>query len=137
MWTYSQINGELLDPTGKILAAGYSGMGLYKNDPTAENVHSEGPIPCGKYTINPPESTVEHGPYVLPLTPDEGNEMFGRAGFLIHGDSLEHPGAASEGCIIMPRAVREAIWQSGNHELQVISGLDNAEDVQDAINGEK
>jgi hypothetical protein len=48
--------------------------------------------------------------------------MFGRDGFLIHGDSVEHPGTASHGCIIMSRAIREAIAQSDDHELNVVAG---------------
>lgn len=41
----------------------------------------------------------------------------GVAGFAMPGDSIEHPGAASEGCIITPRDVREKVWVSGNHHL--------------------
>jgi len=63
--------------------------------------------------------TVTHGPYVLPLTPSLNNQMFGRSGFLIHGDSVVNPGTASEGCIILPRAVRQQIWGAGDHVLQV------------------
>jgi hypothetical protein len=54
------------------------------------------------------------------LTPDLSNAMFGRSEFLCHGDSIEHPGAASEGCIITPRVVRHLLWSSGDHELTVI-----------------
>jgi hypothetical protein len=45
-----------------------------------------------------------------------------RTGFLIHGDSIEHPGTASHGCIIMPRAIREAIAQNDDHDLNVVAG---------------
>lgn len=34
--------------------------------------------------------------------------------------SLEHPGAASEGCVIMPPFVRGKVWESGDHRLQVV-----------------
>jgi Protein of unknown function (DUF2778) len=47
------------------------------------------------------------------LTPDPSNDMCGRSGFLIHGDSVSHPGDASDGCIILSRAEREAIVKSG------------------------
>ena len=62
-----------------------------------------------------------HGPFVLRLTPAPTNEMFGRDGFLIHGDSIEHPGSASHGCIILPRAIREAIAKSDDDTLHVVA----------------
>jgi hypothetical protein len=37
----------------------------------------------------------------------------------MHGDSKEHPGCASQGCIILPRPVREQVWHSGDRELEV------------------
>jgi hypothetical protein len=60
---------------------------------------------------------------VLRLEPEPDTDTFGRAGFLMHGDSGAHPGEASEGCIIMPRNVREAVWTGGDHELEVVSGI--------------
>jgi len=122
-WTYVQESGVMIDPMGKLLAKGYSGLGLAKNDPAAQHVPNMGPIPCGKYTIEAPIDSPSHGPYAMHLVPDPENEMFGRSAFMIHGDSLHAPGSASEGCIIMPRAAREAIWQSGDHRLEVIGQL--------------
>lgn len=86
-----------------------------------QTVHNVGPIPAGNYFIQKPEDTVTHGPYVLPLVPYSSNEMFGRSGFLIHGDSVVNPGTASEGCIILSRDVREKIWASTDHGLTVIA----------------
>ncbi len=123
MWTYIQLTGEMLDPTGKVLAVGYSGCNSCKNNPLMQKAHNEGPIPIGTYTIfGPIPNTPTHGPYVLPLEPSPQNEMHGRAGFLIHGDSKVDPGSASEGCIILGRQAREAIWASGDHQIQVVSG---------------
>ena len=119
MWKYDQSSGNL-DHDGTPVGAGYSGAGIYKNDPVAQNRHNEGPIPRGLYTIESPRDTQSHGPYVLPLTPDAGNDMEGRSGFLMHGDSVAHPGTASQGCIIMPRAIREQVWQSGDRALEVV-----------------
>lgn len=45
--------------------------------------------------------------------------MFGREGFLIHGDSIVHMGQASHGCIILPRSIREQIAASGDDEIEV------------------
>lgn len=123
MWTYEQSTGLLLNGVGTIVGSGYSGAGDGKNNPNMQEMPDVGPIPCGWYIIGQPENTIDHGPYALPLFPDIENQMFGRSGFLMHGDSIPHPGAASEGCIIQERYVREAVWTSGDHRLQVTSGL--------------
>ena|ERR1035437_5329862 len=112
----------MIGADGKRLAYGYSGAGAGKNNPAMQKVYDVGPIPRGKYLIDVPVDTVTHGPYVLRLEPDDRNVMFGRAGFLIHGDSVVNPGSASEGCIIMPRFARERIWESLDHELEVVIG---------------
>jgi len=49
--------------------------------------------------------------------------MFGRSNFLIHGDSVVHPGTASEGCIIAARYIREDIAKSPVKVLAVVSGV--------------
>lgn len=119
MWTYEQLTGRLLH-YGAEVAIGYAGAGDGKNNPDMQGVHNVGPLPVGRYTICAPCDTQTHGPYVLRLTPDAKNDMCGRAGFLIHGDSVQHPGTASQGCIIMPRAVRERVWNSGDRDFEVV-----------------
>jgi len=123
MWIYEQISGRLLDETGELVGVGYSGFRDGKNNPTYEMIHSVGPIPCGLYTIESPRDTNTHGPFVLPLEPDPENEMYGRDGFLIHGDSVRSPGTASLGCIIMSRDVRERLWKTGDRRLKVVAGI--------------
>lgn len=123
MWTYTQLTGWL-SKSGKNLYRGYSGRDKGKNNPQMEDVKDTGPIPTGTYKIGFPMNTTTHGPYVLPLTPDPKNIMFDRAGFLIHGDSIKEPGTASHGCIILPRGARELIYQSGDHEIEVVSGIE-------------
>src|ERR1700722_490640 len=122
VWTYVQKTGELLRD-GLHFAFGYSGFDAGKNNPELERVEEVGPIPAGKYSIGTPYDTLTHGPFVLPLTPDPANEMFGRSAFLMHGDSVVDPGTASRGCIIMSRAVRKQVAASGDAELRVISGV--------------
>ncbi|MGB8065194.1 MAG: tlde1 domain-containing protein [Candidatus Sulfotelmatobacter sp.] len=118
-WTYAQKSGEL-QQDGKPVATGYSGAGAGKNNPAMQNVPNIGPIPEGDWTIaGPPADTPDHGPYVLKVNPAAGTETFGRSGFLMHGDATEHPGCASHGCVILPRAVREQVWTSGDRELEV------------------
>jgi len=121
MWTYQQRSGEL-ERDGAAVGAGYSGFEAGRNNPAMQNQENVGPIPQGRYAIGAPQcvdSPGPHGPFVLPLTPDPANEMFGRSGFLIHGDSIVHPGLASRGCIIMGRLIREEIAASGDAELTV------------------
>jgi Protein of unknown function (DUF2778) len=102
------------------LAFGYSGAAEYKNDPQAWQLKDRGPIPCGNYTIEYPRDTPDHGPYALPIVPNPANSMAGRSGFLIHGDNINLPGTASEGCIILPRWCRERVWESNDQYLEVV-----------------
>jgi Protein of unknown function (DUF2778) len=122
MWTYQQTNGEL-SRDGVHAGTCYSGFEAGKNNPAMQNVVNTGPIPRGRYSIGAPEcvdSPGPHGPFILRLTPHPGNEMFGRAGFLIHGDSIVHPGMASRGCIIAGLPIRKAIASSDDRELSVV-----------------
>jgi hypothetical protein len=121
MWVFEIVSGRLYDDKGEHVGTGYSGKGDSKNNPAAQSLHNEGPIPVGLYTVGIPVNTIMHGPYVLPLTPDTHNLMWGRFGFLMHGDSLVVPGSASEGCVIMSRDVREKVWKSMDRTLEVIA----------------
>jgi hypothetical protein len=123
MWTYQQSTGKVLDPNGIVVGYAYSGKGQYKNDPEAQSLHDQGPIPEGYYSIGSPRDTVTHGPFVLPLLPHQDNQMFGRNNFLIHGDSVVQPGTASEGCIVAARYIREDIAKSPVKLLAVVSGV--------------
>lgn len=120
-WTYVQATGDLsLD--GHHVARGYSGHGVCRNQPSAQEMPDMGPIPCGEWAIaGPPTDTAEHGPFVLRIEAAPETEAFGRAGFLMHGDSIRSPGSASRGCIIMPREVRETVWASGDRKLIVVA----------------
>lgn len=122
MFTYKISTGELTASNG-VVSKGYSGAaGIGKNNPAEESVPDVGPIPEGEYTIQgPPFDTPTHGPFVLRLVPKPSNTMYGRSGFLMHGDSLLKPGTASEGCIIMSFTIRQAVWASGDTDLLVIA----------------
>lgn len=118
-WVYEQVTGRLLQ-NGQRIAIGYAGIGDGKNNPDMQDVQGVGPLPKGVYEIGSPRDTPTHGPYVLPLTPDDANEMHGRSSFLIHGDSIRNPGFASHGCIVVGLTVREKVWLSGDRKLEVI-----------------
>jgi hypothetical protein len=121
VWTYQQSTGEI-SRDGSAAGRGYSGFGAGKNNAALQYESNIGPVPRGKYKIGAPEDLEggPHGPFVLPLTPDPANEMFGRSGFLIHSDSISHPGMASRGCIILAGAIREQIVASGDGDLEVV-----------------
>lgn len=116
-----QISTGELTRDGVPLGAGYSGQPECKNDPTQCDQHDRGPIPPGRYTIGEPHDSPTHGPFAMKLTPDPSNEMYGRSAFMIHGDSASHPGAASNGCIIAPRAVRETVHRLNDRDLEVVA----------------
>jgi hypothetical protein len=125
MWTYEQSTGKMYDPSGALTGEGYSGAPEGKNNSLMQAVHNIGPIPVGTYTMLEPVNSHVHGPYAIPLDPNPLNEMFGRDGFMCHGDSKIEPGTASEGCIIMPHPVRVAMWESKDHQLEVIEVKSN------------
>jgi len=118
-WIYHQCTGRL-SLGDQTIASGYSGHGEAKNKPEAEQQVGEGPIPRGAWRIGAPYDSKNVGPYALPLEP-VGHDAHGRSAFRIHGDSKSAPGTASHGCIILPRAIRERIWKSGDHDLQVLA----------------
>ena len=117
-WEYSQSTGHLTRSGATYYKKGYSGSGMGKNNSAMQDKRAVGPIPRGKYKIGKPRDTKNHGPHVMDLTPD-GHNALGRTEFLIHGDSVSHPGTASQGCIILPRVIREKISGSGDHTLIV------------------
>lgn len=120
MIVYYQHSGQLFTQDGRLIGSGYSGKGQGKNNPALEATPFIGPIPRGRYTIGGHIDSPSHGPFTLPLTPVPSNNMFGRDHFLVHGDSPSHPGEASEGCIILPRAVREWIEFNRHTILEVV-----------------
>ncbi len=116
-FVYHQATGKLtLD--GKDVGTGYSGKGEEgKNKPDKEKDKNVGPIPRGLYKIGKAKmwKGMEN---VFDLTPD-GHDAHGRTGFLIHGDSKQNPGNASEGCIILSPVIRKKIAESGVTRLRV------------------
>ena len=113
-YLYEQKTGKLF----KLVTVGYSGhddgdgireSGEGKNDPAEEYVANVGPLPHGWWTFGPAFTHPSKGPVVHQLIPDPATDTHGRDHFLNHGDSIPHPGSASEGCLITPRPVREMV----------------------------
>lgn len=82
------------------LFQGYSGDGEHRDNPASQCLMDRGPIPVGWYDMSLIED-YNGMPNVVRLTPDPSNNMCGRSGFLIHGDSKTNPGNASKGCIVL------------------------------------
>lgn len=122
-WMFEQATGDVFDETNSPIAVGYAGRDKGKNNPDMQDVKGIGPLPRGWYTAQEPEDDPVVGKYAMRLIPDVTNEMFGRNSFFIHGDSSEHPGLASHGCVVLPRSVRQKFWnEAPGHRLQVTHG---------------
>lgn len=119
MWTFEQKTGSF-SHDGEFVAKGYAGHGVGVDNPDLENEVGVGPVPRGVYTIGPAFTHPQCGPVSMRLEPDAANEMFGRSGFLIHGDSIAHPGTASDGCIVLAHDVRANVSESPDRQLQVV-----------------
>lgn len=134
MWTYEQSTGRLYNPDGSHASTGYAGGNEGhnpegKNNPAMQCVHKIGPLPRGIYTFGQPILQSHLGPFAIPLIPDPKNEMCGRRGFYMHGDTTPS-GNASEGCIIMARAQRNACNSSADHKLQVVADITQTTDAR-------
>lgn len=119
MFIYSQHSGHLWSPEGEIVATGYSGYGNAKNNPEMEASKNLGPIPRGVYKFGEVYNSLRVGAFSIPLKPFK-HDAHGRTAFVMHGDSRRNPGNASRGCIILPRAVREFVYENKQHLLVVI-----------------
>lgn len=110
-----------------IIDVGYSGKGVGLNDPSLEDRIGEGPVPRGVWLLGPViRQHPKFGAFCIPLTyhaTPEGKPTkvapHGRSGFLIHGDNYLGDNSASRGCIVLNRATREFIANSGIRRLTV------------------
>lgn len=120
MWTFNSSNGVLSHDGEIVTCDGWSGHDIGKNNPAFQAQHDLGPIPRGTWEIGQAVDTQTKGPVVMPLTPADDTNTFGRGGFLIHGASILDPAESSHGCIILPRTVRMAIAASDDKTLEVV-----------------
>jgi hypothetical protein len=126
LWIFESGTGRWLHdgPDGlEFKATGYSGISKYKNDPLSQHLAGLGPIPLGQYLIGEAFHSDHSGPLTMHLLPQPRTNTFERTAFELHGDSKDHPGAASHGCIILPREQRLEVADSHDRLLSVVSGL--------------
>jgi len=114
MWfLYEQETGRFYDcfhpKRHELMATGYSGKGIGRNNPDFQSIPRVGPIPRGVWTILPAKNHPRLGRVSLPLEAVGTHPIFERSGFYIHGDNAASDGSASEGCIILPHHVRAEI----------------------------
>ncbi|MDT3563578.1 DUF2778 domain-containing protein [Cronobacter malonaticus] len=118
-WVYKvSVNKFYLNGTYQFDAE-YSGRPGYWNDSANECISNRGPLPRGTYTIGPAFNHPRTRAYTMRLTPYIENQMCGRDGFMIHGNSGAHPTQASDGCIILNLQGRMAINDSSDKILVV------------------
>ena len=118
-WQYQQSTGTLTQD-GEFQGTGYSGTGIGRNSPTMQDTADVGPIPVGGYKIEPAVDKIGTlGPCVMALMPLAEDMTYGRSGFYIHGDNVNHD--ASHGCIILGPAIRRLIASSADRNLVVVS----------------
>lgn len=118
-WVWDQSAGTLWH-AGTLVSRGYAGNGRGKNNPALQDVRSVGPIPRGLWRMTGVKDSSNTGPFTIVLEPEPGTDTRGRSAFRVHGDSVRNPGTASRGCIILPRAVRERMWRSGDRLIEVV-----------------
>jgi hypothetical protein len=108
-----------LSRDGVVIGAGYAGAGRGKNNPSMQAAKAVGPIPRGRWRMVTVRDSPNTGPYTIVLEPCSGTDTCGRGDFRIHGDSIRNPGTASHGCIVIQRAIRQAIYAPGR-EIEVV-----------------
>jgi len=124
-WKYDQSAGKMYHD-GVFVADGYSGHGAGVNNPARQNEQKVGPIPRGMWKMIDMRDSPNTGPksiilHAVDATPgDDRHDPTGRGAFRIHGDNSQGNRSASEGCIILPRPVRQRMWDSGDRDLEVV-----------------
>ena len=113
-WTFEIPTGRYFNPSGAYVSTGYAGNGPDKDNVDSEAIVGQGPLPEATYAMGKWFDDPEKGPIVCHLTPLPGSEMYDRdaLSFMIHGDSLRHPGWASDGCCVADHPTRLAMSTS-------------------------
>lgn len=108
VWRYTISTGAMENGLGQAFV-GYSGKGMWRDDPDSVREVGLGPIPPGTYRIGSPRNHPRLGVLSMALTPVPGTDTFGRSGFFIHGDNAAANKSASSGCIVLNRLARSYI----------------------------
>ncbi len=158
MLTYEISTGQIYDGTmNPVGSPGYSGFPPHVNDADAIQLADIGPIPTGLWNmVEMITKGAAQGPYVIRLEPAPGTLVYGRSGFLCHGDGLKmnysKQGLALtesfESCKLTayqdikgiwtigyghtgPEVVEGLIWTQNQADTQLIVDLQRAENMVD------
>ena len=117
-----ETGAQVVNVQGNNLTPPYSGAGVGRDNSGHNNTHNVGPTPRGTWTIGASFNHATKGPNVIRIT-HNGGEAFpiGRdpGTFLIHGDNNAGNASASQGCLILQPAHRQAIINGGGGTLTV------------------
>jgi hypothetical protein len=119
-WTFEIPTGKWFDPLGNYMSTGYAGHGAGFDNVADESIADVGPIPEGAFQMGKWFDDPEKGKIVCHLTPLPGTNTYGRSGFMIHGDSIQHPGQASHGCPIADKPSRTRMSLSPDQILNAV-----------------
>lgn len=130
MHTYEIRTGNWYNPAGQFVSKGYSGGNCGANpeginNPDMTGIKDIGPLPVGLYRRGVMVPNGHLGLEAIQLIPDPSNNMLGRGGFYLHGDTTPG-GRASEGCIIQPRATRDAFLALPDDQVNVVVDFTSA-----------
>jgi hypothetical protein len=128
-WEYAQSTGRLtyVNPTTgqrTLIGTGYAGTNRNRlngrNNPDAQHLRNNGPIPQGEWCIDGGLTNTATLRNALILTPRPGTNTFGRTNFRIHGEGTRRTGDSSNGCPIFNLNVRQRIANSGDNNFRVV-----------------
>ncbi len=118
-WKFESGTGKIWGSTNNYLGIGYAGQGAGKCNPEMENVKGIGPLPHGLW--KPVQFFAVHptvGKDAVRVDPADQETLdrvkkYGRdpMSFFMHGDSIEHPGLASHGCMVEQHDIRIKFWE--------------------------
>ncbi len=115
---YANKIGEFTNGRNGKKYSAYSGDCDHYNDENSMKLKFKGPLPIGKWEVTKIES--HKGPFTARLQPCPGTEVYGRDGFLIHGDNAKMNLTASQGCIVVEKDCREHIQQGDLLEVFIL-----------------
>ena len=129
MTTFEISTGKWFLANGTLFGTGFAGHGDGKNNPDMQGVVGVGPLPIGVYhAVGMREHDPRTGWYTIVLEPEPMTRNYilslGRNPdtFRIHGDSMDHTGESSDGCMVFDRSTRLDFWKGDDKEIHVVTG---------------
>ena len=115
MWVYQQSTGYLWGPKHTLVAIGYSGIDIGKNEPKRQDSEC-GPLPRGPWVVGEPSVGDTLGPLVVPLYPHR-HKACQRKDFCVH---YENNREEQKNALVFMRAIVKQIAESGDRTILVV-----------------